>query len=489
MLRLLSERFQGRVDTPGAGTELPVLTADEVAVLIPAHNEELVLRAAIDSAARQVPLRNIHVIADGCTDNTAQLARSCMVNVLELQPGRGKAGGIEAAVDHFDLPSRFSFLLIVDADTELDSHYLERGLRLMSDDNVTALAGYARSVWRPADLSLTGRFLAAYRARLYFAMQWIKYGQTWRFTNVTAIVPGFASMYRTRVLPQMNLNPPGLVIEDFNMTFELHHKRLGRIAFQPSVFAWTQDPGNFPDYFSQVTRWWLGFWQTLFRHKLWASGFCVALSLFLFESVLASLILILVTLGIVLDALPSVSGDLLLNWDLYQSFEGLSTQLLSPTNLLLFLFLPDYLLTCIVALSVRRPSLLIYGFGFIPIRIVDAVVILRTLVTSRILHSNGQWTSPARRPVADRSAAVAGDVDRGVVSAPVGSEQRQSDRAASACSDTRGRRIVLRDGLFVAAAVVLAALLVQVMPVPVLISSAMVILGGALVWSYRKRWV
>src|SRR5918996_3950743 len=52
------------------GMPAPFDPAD-VAVLIPAHNEEPVIAATISSAVRLVPESNVHVIADGCTDATA----------------------------------------------------------------------------------------------------------------------------------------------------------------------------------------------------------------------------------------------------------------------------------------------------------------------------------------------------------------------------------------------------------------------------------
>src|SRR5690606_19760239 len=116
---------------------------------------------------RLVPAENVHVVADGCTDATASVAAARGVNVLELTPGRGKAGGIEAAVSHFDLAGRYAVLIIADADTRLDEHYLRRGLPILDQPGVVALAGYARAGWRPRELSLIGRFLAAYRTRLY----------------------------------------------------------------------------------------------------------------------------------------------------------------------------------------------------------------------------------------------------------------------------------------------------------------------------------
>jgi cellulose synthase/poly-beta-1,6-N-acetylglucosamine synthase-like glycosyltransferase len=157
-LRLLSERL-GHTRTPAAGGLCP----DDVAVLIPAHNEELVIAATLESVLRLTAANNVHVIADGCIDDTEKIARSFGVHVLDLQPAHGKAGGIAAAVDYFELPTRFEALLIVDADTELDEHYLERALPMFSGTNVVAVAGYARTTWQPKQLRLVGRLLVSYR--------------------------------------------------------------------------------------------------------------------------------------------------------------------------------------------------------------------------------------------------------------------------------------------------------------------------------------
>jgi cellulose synthase/poly-beta-1,6-N-acetylglucosamine synthase-like glycosyltransferase len=369
----------------------------DVAVLIPARNEELVIAATIRSVLRLVPPPNVHVVADGCDDGTAAIARSYGVNVLERQPAGGKAAGIEAAVRHFDLPGRFEVLLLVDADTEVDRQYLRRGLPLFDDEAVVAVAGYARTSWRPAELSPVGRYLVAYRTRLYAVMQWLKYGQTWRWTNLTAIVPGFASMYRTRVLPRIDLNPPGLVIEDFNMTFELHHRRLGRIAFHPGVCATTQDPDNLRDYVRQVTRWQLGLWQTVRRHGLWRSWFCLALVAFLLEVVLASAALLALAVALALAPLAKL-GHAVLGWGWLAALDGALAGRLSLPGILLFVVLPDFLLTCVAAVAMRRPSLLRYGLAFLPIRMIDATVLLWTLPRAWRTRSSGLWTSPGRRP-------------------------------------------------------------------------------------------
>ncbi|MDQ3887201.1 MAG: glycosyltransferase family 2 protein [Actinomycetota bacterium] len=498
-LRLSSERYGRRQPAAaGAGEDVQHLSPADVAILIPAHNEEISIEATIASVLRLVPASNVHVVADGCDDDTATIARGHGVNVLELFPAHGKAGGIQAAVAHFDLPRRFAVLLIVDADTELDEHYLERGLELLDDQDMVALAGYAHASWKPRQLSIVGRFLVSYRTRLYAVMQWMKYGQTWRHTNVTPIVPGFASMYRTEVLPRMDLNPPGLVIEDFNMSFELHHKRLGKVAFRPSVFGTTQDPDNLYDYYRQICRWWLGFWQTVRRHKLWFSWFSAALALFGLEVLVASVVLALASLTVVLVALAPATGGLALHWEWYAAFHGALAPVVSPENLFFFVFVPDYLLTIAVALWLRRPSLLVYGVVFVLIRLIDSTATLWTLLRTWRARSTGRWTSPARRAVVSPAASGTGpgsDARRG---ARTPAQPMTRTRTAPAAGDPRaGWRCnlpdmhhtipILRDAVLMALLLALVAVVTPAVPVTVALASAIIGVALAGVYSHHRR--
>jgi cellulose synthase/poly-beta-1,6-N-acetylglucosamine synthase-like glycosyltransferase len=190
------------------------------------------------------------------------------------------------------------------------------------------------------------------------------------------------------------LDAPGLVIEDFNMTFEVHHKRLGRIAFDPGVRAYTQDPDNFRDYTRQVRRWCLGFWQTVRRHGFWASQFSLALVLTVFELLMSSLFIV---------SLPLVLLTLGLNELLGGSFAGISepaaflADAYDPKLLFLAVVLPDYALTVLVAIIQRRPQYLLLGLGFLGMRVVDAGTALYTLPLAWARRSSGRWVSPTRR--------------------------------------------------------------------------------------------
>ena len=95
----------------------------QVTVVVPAHNEELVLAATLTSLKAQdypAPLLEVVVVADNCTDSTADIARAFGVTVLERfhAEERGKGYALDWAISHLlarqEAPDA---VVIVDADT------------------------------------------------------------------------------------------------------------------------------------------------------------------------------------------------------------------------------------------------------------------------------------------------------------------------------------------------------------------------------------
>jgi biofilm PGA synthesis N-glycosyltransferase PgaC len=402
LVRLVAERTRGTRAALGTPP-----TARDVAVIIAAHNEELVIAETIKSIGAQISAKNVFVVSDGSSDKTAEVARAHGARVLELFPNRGKAGAIVATLKHFSLAERFEIVLLLDADTQLASDYIETGLPQFADQSVVAVAGRASTLRETGRQTLMGSILVAHRQRVYIAVQYLlKFGQAGRFANVVAIVPGFASMYRSRIMDSIDIAAKGLTIEDYNMTFEVHAKRLGRIAFHPKAsVAMTQDPNNLHDYVRQVVRWNLGFWQTVARHRFQFRVFWFALSLFIVELLLSSLVLILLIPVVVISFVAS--GVDAAGLDPSGSAGELAATI-PPLALALGILVPDFLLTLFAAIVDRRPQFIALVLVFPLLRILDAVLCLRALSHSFIKSSSGRWQSPARRPISGRARVVMG---------------------------------------------------------------------------------
>jgi len=369
---------------------------EDVAVILAAHNEESVLADCLRAAAALLPRSQIHVVSDGSSDRTVEIASRFGVNVLDLQPNRGKAGALAAGIEHFGLRDRYRVVLLLDADTRLSSDYLTTGLPLFDAPDVVAVSGVVKTLTDPWPRTWRGRFLLNHRIRLYaVSQQLVKYGQASRWANVMPICPGFASMYRSDVLEQIDIARPGLVLEDINMTFEIHTKKLGRVAFDPRcAVAYTQDPDNWRDYTRQVYRWTLGYWQTIRVHIRHFGKFWLSVAMQATEttvSVIALMVMVpAMLLTVYTDTLaqrygtPTVDGYMVVgNFDFRYVLVGF--------------FLPDMLLTVYATISTRRPVLLLLAPLFPFMRFIDSFVTLRSIWAAWHTESNGTWVSPARR--------------------------------------------------------------------------------------------
>jgi 1,2-diacylglycerol 3-beta-glucosyltransferase len=105
-----------RTTPPDAGTALPRLL-----FLLPAHDEELLIDGCLRSLlAQEYPTERltIRVIADNCTDRTAEIARSLGVECLERADPvrRGKPWAIAWALERTSLAD-FDAVVVADADS------------------------------------------------------------------------------------------------------------------------------------------------------------------------------------------------------------------------------------------------------------------------------------------------------------------------------------------------------------------------------------
>lgn len=396
-LRYLSDNT-GKSHSPAALPDDQLATAvPEVAVCLPAHNEALVIKDTINSLHRLVPTHQIYVASDGSTDQTASIARQESCTVLEINPGLGKAKALQKIVAYFRLLDRYRYILIADADTVFDPNFLHRALPLFNQNQrVAVVAAYTKTRWQPHPGFSRRMFFVAYRLRLYgFIQPLIMYGQTWHRTNVNPIVPGFACLYRTDILRHLSFSAPGVIIEDFNMAFQLHKFKLGTIAHHASVIASTQDPDNFADYRSQLLRWNLGFFQTIRYWGVWPSFFWLSLSVSLLETFTFSLLLFIIPLLLLLPLTQYLIPGL---WPPENAVLGwLTANRLDLLLIYAFLILTDYLITLFIGLREKEDKLSVYGLAFIFLRYVDAAIFLYAFIKAFTTRSSGVWSPPLRR--------------------------------------------------------------------------------------------
>lgn len=396
LLRTISESLKFPEPIP----TVPIYSAKDIAAIVPAHNEELVIRKCIKALKQSLKPKQIHVISDGSTDNTYMLAKKEGCKVIGTAPGLGKARALVHLIESYDLYNKYKFIMIVDADTKIDKHYIGRALPYFNDPRISAVFPTARIKWPSHIIPKFSLYIVAYRERLDRALQFFMgYGQTWKYTNANFVTPGFATIYRSDILKQLRIDRPGILIEDFNLAFELHRKKLGAATFHPTFIGWDQHPDNLKDYWNQVKRWNIGFFQTYRTHGFWPSFFWFSTTLFSIEVfITATLTLLmpfiiffkLVPLPVPIETIPVLS-----------TFSQVFTFLIPLSDFTLFeifltIFWVDYMITIIIGLMGRKPQFIFYGLFFFFMHYVTALILFSAIIPGFFKTSDGRWKSPKR---------------------------------------------------------------------------------------------
>lgn len=231
----------------------------QMALLIAAHNEELVLGETIRSAiAAGMNPADIYVVNDSSTDATTATARQLLPtrNVASVRRS-GKGIALGKARSRFGLCQRYRWIHIADADGLFAPNYF-RTFRKTLRVKYGAATGYVRS--------LPGSHVSQYRVFEYtIGMELHRRFQS--MAGVISVIPGPTSCFRNDVFEQLDFSARSLT-EDFDVTLQLYRKKLGRILYVRNAIAYTQDPRTIRDFVRQVSRWNKGVLLDMRRHKV-----------------------------------------------------------------------------------------------------------------------------------------------------------------------------------------------------------------------------
>ena len=118
VIQLLSAQRDPEPDSSGEPADL-----SRLAIIVPAHNEEVAIADTLHSLIRELPSsEQVIVVADNCTDETATIASGLGVIVIERndEMARGKGYALKAGMDALSLQSNLpEYVVIVDADCRM----------------------------------------------------------------------------------------------------------------------------------------------------------------------------------------------------------------------------------------------------------------------------------------------------------------------------------------------------------------------------------
>ncbi len=244
----------------GRRRALPPVSASappRLAVIVPAHDEEMVLAATLSSLQVQEYPRDafeVIVVADNCTDRTADIARERGATVLERVDAleRGKGYALNHAVTHLlARPAPPDGFVIVDADTWVALDFLAcMSRRLASDGDARGLSAWqgrygvlnAGDGWRAALMSaafdLVNHVKPLGRAGLGLSAG-LK-GNGMAFTRAVAAQVPWAG---------------GSLTEDLDYGLELARRFGLRVGYAPEARVLAQMPADGAQAASQRSRW------------------------------------------------------------------------------------------------------------------------------------------------------------------------------------------------------------------------------------------
>ncbi len=238
-------------------------TRQNLAIIIPAYNEDVVLGSSLESLLKVVDKEQVFVVNDRSADQTRQVAAQWLPreNILNLRKNRGKAGALNAGIKKFKLTERFEFIMPIDADTIVKKNFIPEVMMVFLADRKKEIACVVGKVQ-----SVDDSWLTCYRMWEYEIAQSV-YKQAQDALSAIVVCPGCATVYRSRVLAQQPI-PEGTRTEDMALTYAIHRRKLGKVVYCSRAEVITQDPRTLSDFVKQIDRWYTGFWQCVSRYQV-----------------------------------------------------------------------------------------------------------------------------------------------------------------------------------------------------------------------------
>lgn len=227
--------------------------------IIPAHNEAAVVANLIESLKNQTypkELYDIYVIADNCTDNTAQIARDAGAIVYERFDETKKTKGY--ALNWFlgqkiEENAPYDAFCVFDADNIADKNFLKAmNKKLCQGEHV--VQGY-RDIKNPSDNWITAGY-----AIFYWTMN--RFYHLARYNlGLSPLLNGTGFMVRFDIIKPTGWDTKTLTEDiEFSLKNIIEGRKLG---WATDAIVYDEQPTGFKQSWSQRTRWTVGHIQCM----------------------------------------------------------------------------------------------------------------------------------------------------------------------------------------------------------------------------------
>ena len=234
----------------------------KLAVLVCARNEETVIGDLLASIANQTYPKDqykVFVMADNCTDETADIARYKGAIVYERfnseLPGKGYALRELLRRINEDYEDEFDAFLVFDADNILKSDYLEQ-MNISYCKGNRVIAGYINSKNYESNWISAGYSLYLLRKNRFL-------NQARQLLGVSSAINGTGFLFSRQILNEW---PYHTLTEDIEFTVDQvcrHH----RIAYCRKAMLYDEQPTSMRQSFYQRLRWSKGYLQVIGKYS------------------------------------------------------------------------------------------------------------------------------------------------------------------------------------------------------------------------------
>ena len=227
--------------------------------IIPAHNEAAVVGNLVESLKKQNYDRNlydIYVIADNCTDNTAEIARNAGAIVLERFDETKKTKGFALQwflAQKIEEKAPYDAFCVFDADNIVDENFLN-AMNKKLNQGETVVQGY-RDIKNPSDNWITAGY-----AIFYWTMN--RFYHLARYNiGLSPLLNGTGFMVKFDVIKPTGWDTKTLTEDiEFSLKNIIEGRKLG---WATDAIVYDEQPTGFKQSWSQRTRWTVGHIQCM----------------------------------------------------------------------------------------------------------------------------------------------------------------------------------------------------------------------------------